>query len=154
VVDDLRFPGTDAADRDLLLAEGAAVGSPALHARLASLDPGAAAGIEPSNLRRTVRALEVAAVTGRRFSSFAAAWDRYPAGGLRAAGVLLPRPVMHRRIEERVASMMPSLLEETRRLLERDQARLPTAMQAIGYGEAAACLRGEIGADEAAARTV
>ncbi len=154
VVDDLRFPGTDAADRGLLLAEGVAVGSPLLHARLASLDPGAAAKIAPSNLRRTVRALEVPAVTGRRFSSFALAWERYPADGLRAAGVLLPRPALHRRIEERVASMMPSLLEETQRLLDRGPARLLTAMQAIGYAEAAACLRGEIGAEEARVRAV
>lgn len=154
VVDDLRFPGTDPADRGLLLAEGAAVGSQALHARLASLDPGAAAKIAPANLRQTVRALEVAAVTGRRFSSFAVAWERYPADRLRAAAVLLPRAVLHRRIEERVAAIMPALIEETRKLLGRAPGGLPTAMQAIGYGEAAACLRGEVGVEEAERRTV
>ena len=145
VVDDLRFPGTSAQDRGLLLAEGTALGSSSLHARLASVDPTAAARIEPSNLRRTVRALEVAAATGRRFSSFAIAWERYPAGGLRAAGVLLPRAVLHRRIEERVGTMMPGLLEETAGLLDRGLG---------GYAEAVACLRGDLGADEAGARTI
>lgn len=50
--------------------------------------------------------------------------------------------------------MMPSLFEETQRLLDRGPARLLTAMQAIGYAEAAACLRGEIGAEEARVRAV
>jgi tRNA dimethylallyltransferase len=154
VVDDLRFPGTSADDRGLLLVEGTALGSSRLHARLASVDPTAAAKIEPSNLRRTARALEVAAVTGRRFSSFAVAWERYPAGGLRAAGVLLPRAVLHRRIEERVATMMPGLLEETARLLDRGLSGFLTSLQAIGYAEAVACLRGELGGDEAGARTI
>src|SRR5439155_1679476 len=107
VVDDLRFPETSPDDRGLLVAEGEALGSSSLHARLASVDPTAAGKIEPSNVRRTVRALEVAAVTGRRFSSFAVAWERYPPSGIRAAGVLLPRAVLHCRIEERVATMMP-----------------------------------------------
>jgi tRNA dimethylallyltransferase len=154
VVDDLRFPGTSAGDRGLLLAEGTALGGSSLHARLASVDPVAAAKIEPSNLRRTVRALEVAAVTGRRFSSFAVAWERYPASGLRAAGVLLPRAILHGRIEERVARMMPGLLEETAGLLDRGLGGVLTSIQAIGYAEAVACLRGELGADEARARTV
>ena len=154
VVDDLRFPGTSPDDRGLLLAEGAALGSSSLHARLASVDPTAAGKIEPSNLRRTVRALEVAAVTGRRFSSFAVAWERYPASGLRAAGVLLPRSVLHCRIEQRVATMMPGLLKETTRLLDRGLGGFLTSLQAIGYAEAVACLRGELGADEAGARTI
>ena len=154
VVDDLRFPGTSGHDRGLLLAEGTALGSSSLHARLASVDPTAAARIEPSNLRRTVRALEVAAATGRRFSSFAVAWERYPAGGVRAAGVLLPRAVLRRRIEERVATMMPGLLEETEGLLDRGLGGFLTSLQAIGYAEAVACLRGDLGADEAGARTI
>jgi tRNA dimethylallyltransferase len=74
VVDGLAFPGTDRAIRGTLEAEGGAVGPTALHRRLRAFDPRAAEKIEPENLRRTVRALEVAALTGRPFSSFAAEW--------------------------------------------------------------------------------
>src|SRR5262249_27409697 len=114
----------------------------------------AARKIEPSNLRRTVRALEVAAVTGEPFSSFAASWDRYEPGGVRAAAVELSRAALHRRIEGRGAAVMPGLLPEAARLLDRGLGGCLTSLQAIGYAEAAACLRGEIGADEARGRTV
>ena len=76
IVDDLEFPGTDAAARDELQAEADVIGPDRLHGRLAELDPVAAGRIEPSNVRRTVRALEVAAVTGRPFSSFAESRSR------------------------------------------------------------------------------
>src|SRR5207237_438007 len=79
---------------------------------LASFDPAAAARIEPANGRRVVRALEVAAITGRPFSSGADAWASYPEGALAAAGVDLPRDVLRRRIEERTVHMMPGLLAE------------------------------------------
>jgi tRNA dimethylallyltransferase len=118
------------------------------------MDPAAASRIEPANVRRTVRALEVAAVTGRPFSSFAHAWESYPAANVRAAGVDVTRPALHARIERRVEEMMPSLLAETRRLLEAGAGRFLTATQAIGYLEAAACLEGNIGETEATARTV
>ena len=63
-LDDLRFPGTDPALRARLEAELAEQGPYALHARLAALDPAAARRMEPGNGRRTVRALEVVALTG------------------------------------------------------------------------------------------
>ena len=113
VVDRLEFPGTEAATRALLEAEVAAAGPQALHRRLGTLDPVAAARIEPANARRTVRALEVAAVTGRPFSSFAGTWERYAPEHVRAAGVDVPRSVLHERIERRVEAMMPALLAES-----------------------------------------
>jgi tRNA dimethylallyltransferase len=154
IVDRLEFPGTEQATRALLEAEAAAAGPDALYRRLAESDPTAAARIEPTNVRRTVRALEVAAVTGRPFSSFAHAWESYPADNVRAAGVDVPRPILHSRIERRVDLMMPGLLAETRVLLEGGVGGFLTATQAIGYLEAAACLEGTIDETEAAARTV
>src|SRR5439155_8882148 len=56
IVDDLEFPATDPAARDELQAEADVIGPALLHARLAQLDPVAAGRIEPSNVRRTVRA--------------------------------------------------------------------------------------------------
>ena len=51
-----------------LEAEAAAFGPEALHARLAGLDPVAAARIEYRNVRRVIRALEVCLATGRPIS--------------------------------------------------------------------------------------
>src|SRR5438270_1335835 len=69
LLDDLNFPGTDPEIRARFEAELADVGGPALHARLARLDPAAAAAILPGNERRIVRALEVIGLTGRSFSA-------------------------------------------------------------------------------------
>jgi tRNA dimethylallyltransferase len=154
IVDGLEFPGTDALTRRLLDTEAGVLGRSDLHARLASMDPPAAARIEPGNVRRTVRALEVAAITGRPFSSYAEVWERYPAGAVRAAGVAVDRPMLRRRIERRVEGMMPKLLGETRKLVERGFGQFLTSSQAIGYAEAVACLEGRVSEAEAAAATV
>jgi tRNA dimethylallyltransferase len=153
VVDDLEFPGTDPAVRGVLQAEAAAIGPEALHRRLAGFDRRAAAGMEPSNARRAVRALEVAALTGRPFSSFARAWDRYPGGRVRAAGVTMPPDVLRARIEARVRRLIDGgLVDEVRGLLDRGFA--VTATQAIGYVEMAEHLAGRCGLEEAAERMV
>ncbi|MGH2555247.1 MAG: tRNA (adenosine(37)-N6)-dimethylallyltransferase MiaA [Actinomycetota bacterium] len=154
VVDALEFPGTMPQTRALLEAEAVVLGPEAMYTRLVALDPDAARKIESGNARRTVRALEVAAITGKPFSAFARDWDVYPSESVRAAGVDVPRPILHRRIEERVQTMVPGLLEETRRLLDRGFRSFLTSSQAIGYAEAVACLEGGIGQDEMMAATI
>ena len=145
VVDDLEFPGTDPLLRRSVEAEAAALGPKEMHARLAGFDPDAASRMEPTNLRRIVRALEVAALTGRPFSSFAAGWDRYPEDRARAAGVLVPAEALHIRIKERARRMLEGgLIEETTRLLDGEAQLQLTASQAIGYAEAAEHLAGRI----------
>lgn len=153
VVDDLEFPGTEPGVREALQAEAAAIGSQELHRRLAGFDPRAAAGMEPSNARRAIRALEVAAITGRRFSSFARGWDRYPDDRVRAAGVTMPPDVLRARIEARVRRQIDEgLVDEVRGLLDRGFAF--TASQAIGYLEVAEHLAGRWRLDEAVERIV
>ena len=155
VVDELEFPATDVAARDELEAEAKAFGPDRMHERLAELDPAAAARIEPSNVRRTVRALEVAAVTGRPFSSYAERWERYPDERVRAAGIDVPRDVLARRIEARVRGMVDAgLLDEVRALVDRGLFGWLTASRAIGYAELARHLRGELSLEEATAETV
>ncbi|MEI2825223.1 MAG: tRNA (adenosine(37)-N6)-dimethylallyltransferase MiaA [Dermatophilaceae bacterium] len=68
-LDALDIPPTDAVVREALEAELAADGPAPLVARLTAQDPTAAATIDPRNLRRVVRALEVIALTGRPFSA-------------------------------------------------------------------------------------
>lgn len=152
VVDALAFPPTDPDVRRSLEREAAAVGAEAMHARLTQLDPLAAGKIERGNVRRTVRALEVSAVTGQSFSNFAEDWERYPSGAVRAAGIDMEPSVLRARIEGRVRSMLDGgLLDETRRLLDAGPLSA-TARQAIGYAEAIEHVSGHITLDETAER--
>jgi tRNA dimethylallyltransferase len=155
VVDDLEFPVTDPQVRSALEAEAERMGAAAMYERLVSSDPVAAAKIEPGNVRRTIRALEVAHLTGRPFSSFARAWDRYDAGRLRAAGIEIQRAVLGDRIEARVAEMLErGLLDEVRSLVDRGFGGWFTSSQAIGYAEFARHLAGAWTFEEAVAGTV
>jgi len=135
VVDEFVFPPTDPAVRARLEAEAAEGGLAGLYGRLAAADPPAAARIQPGNLRRTVRALEVMELTGRPFSSFRAAMDdpvsRYR---LTVLGLDPGAELLRARVAERVAEMAGAgLVEEVRRLAGRPMSR--TARQALGYKE-------------------
>jgi tRNA dimethylallyltransferase len=155
VVDELGFPGTDAGTRRGLEAEAAVVGAAGLHERLAASDPAAAARIEPGNVRRTVRALEVAQLTGQPFSTFAGGWETYEAHRVRAGGISMPGPVLRARIEARVAEMLErGWLDEVRGLVERGFGSWLTSAQAIGYAELARHLAGELTLDAAVAGMV
>ena len=155
LVDHLEFPGTDPETRALLEDEAAAAGAPRLYGRLREMDPVAAAKIEPGNVRRTVRALEVPAVTGRLFSDFGQSWERYPAAHVRVAGVDMPRDVLARRIDARVHAMLDAgWLDEVAALVARGFAGWLTSTQAIGYAELARHLQGDMDLDDAVAQTV
>ena len=155
VVDDLDFPPTDAPTRAELEDEAALVGVGVLYRRLEALDPAAAGRIEPDNVRRTIRALEVAGVTGRPFSDFAADWRRYGSGRVRAAAIDVPRDVLAERILRRVRAQLDGgLVDEVRALRERGLARSPTARQAIGYAEVSRYVDDRCSLDEAATAIV
>lgn len=155
LADDLEFPPTDPSVRAELEAEADRMGALEMHERLAAGDPVAAARIEPGNVRRTVRALEVERLTGRPFSSFSRAWERRDPERLRAAGIDLPRTALAKRIEARVAEMLDAgLLDEVRALVDLGFAGWLTATQAIGYAEFARHLFGELSLEEAVAGTV
>ncbi len=145
-------PGRDAALRARLEEEAARLGRPALHARLAELDPEAAARIRPNDLVRIVRALEIAA-GGRRPSELLAAHafrgDRYDA-------VLLaldpPRDELRARIDARVRRMFEEGLLDEARALDARLAGAPPPKLPIGYAEAIACVRGALDLGEAIRR--
>jgi tRNA dimethylallyltransferase len=155
VVDDLRFPPEDPAVRAALEAEADQLGADELYARLSEVDPVAAERIDPANVRRTIRALEVSTITGAPFSDFAAAWERYDPNRVRVAGVRLETATLDRRVRSRVASMLDAgWLDEVRGLLGRGFGAWLTATQAIGYAELAEHLHGSLALDEAMERTV
>ena len=149
VVDGLALPG----EWPELKAELEAVPAGELHRRLAALDPVAAGRIEPGNIRRLVRALEVTVGSGRPFSSFGPGLDAYPRSRrFRLAGVWVPRPVLAERIEQRFAQQLAAgFVDEVRRL----QGRMSrTARQALGYRELLAHLAGECTLEDAVAAAV
>jgi tRNA dimethylallyltransferase len=132
VVDDLNFPPRDPGVRAVLEEEAERVGARALHSRLSGIDPAAAGRIEPDNLRRTIRALEVIEVTGRAFSENEG-WDNYESRyDLAVAGLTRPRPELYFRIDERALAMVEQgLLAEVEAL--RGTGFGATARQALGY---------------------
>jgi tRNA dimethylallyltransferase len=152
VVDDLRFPPTDPEVRAEI--ERRWEGEPsAAHAELRRRDPAAADRIEPANLRRTVRALEVLELTGEPFSAFSEAWDRFEAvyEDLEVALLDPPGEELREAIDRRARRMVEDgLLSEAREL--RSRWRLSrTAAQGIGYAEAFAVLDGREPAETLAA---
>ncbi len=155
VVDDLRFPGTDLKVRRSLEGESEVLGLERLYRRLRETDPAAADKIEPANARRIIRALEVAAITGKPFSDFAKAWDLYPPDKVRAAGVRLDIEALTDRTRARVGAMLArGFLDEVSALVDSGFGSWLTSTQAIGYAEMARHLAGELTLEEAVAGTV
>ena len=122
-------------------------GNEALHARLALIDPRAAAEIHPNNRVRVIRALEIYYLTGIPKSLYdEAASDENPR--LSILNITLrfaSRSLLYERIDKRVDAMLKEgLVEETRRLLDEGKL-LPgtTAYGAIGYKECLGYLHGE-----------
>ena len=122
--------------RQSIDAEAALQGWPALHARLAVLDPEAAARIHPNDAQRIQRALEVCQLTGQALSSLQA---HSPAAlqGPAPIWALLPQPraLLHARIASRFNQMMSQgFLQEVQALHARGDLRAEhAAMRAVGY---------------------
>ena len=128
ILDEMDFPGTDPQVRARLESELIEVGPEALHARLAELDPDAAAAILPSNGRRIVRALEVVELQG----SFTARLpEPTPWREARWIGLSCDRLVLDARIAARVDRMWELGLVDEVRELRTLMGR--TASGALGY---------------------
>lgn len=138
----------DLALRQALERWGAQIGALALHRRLAILDAQAAATIDPANIRRTIRALEVIFTTGQRFS--AQRRRNAPPYAILQVGIMRSRAELYQRVDERIEQMIQAgFLAEVQSLLEQGYAsNLPT-MSAIGYGEIAGYLSSACSLDEA-----
>ena len=146
------LPSADPELREQLQAEAAVHGWVALHARLAQVDPQAAARIHPNDPQRIQRALEVHALSGLPLSELQAA-GRVPSTGWRFLKIILApreRAVLHQRIETRFRAMVAEgFLDEVRGLRARGDlhAGLPS-MRAVGYRQAWAHLEGNLRASE------
>jgi tRNA dimethylallyltransferase len=152
-LDHLDFPGTDPAVRERLERELAELGGAAMHARLAAVDPQAAAAIPATNSRRVVRALEVVEITGGPYTA-SMPDHRYLMPAVQI-GLELPRAELNARITERVDRMWErGLVDEVRRLEREGLREGPTASRALGYAQVLRHLAGECTEDEAREETV
>ena len=135
-------------------------GSAALWGELLSRDPAAEETIDPRNVRRVVRALEVMEVTGRRWSELQrrAPLDR---AQVQIIYVNLPRDELYTRADTRLLHMVEQgwleevgalLVELSGRGIRSDTAMRLPALSSLGYREMAAVVRGEITLDEAITR--
>jgi tRNA dimethylallyltransferase len=139
--------------RAALEAEAHRAGAQALHARLAGLDPRAAARIDYRNVRRVIRALEVSLVTGRPITELQA--KAPPPWRACWLGVMRPRPELYARIHARVDRMIADgLVGEVRRLAEAGYGWNLPAMTGLGYRQIGQHLRGEIDLETAIALIV
>jgi tRNA dimethylallyltransferase len=152
------LPAADPDVRARLEAEAAEVGWPAMHRRLAGLDPAAAERIHPNDPQRTQRALEVIELSGRPLSELQAEQqaERLDYDVLRLVACPQPRAVLHERIEQRFDAMMAEgFLEEARGLYERgDLHRDLPSMRCVGYRQAWGYLAGEYGLEEMRRRAI
>lgn len=116
-----------------------------LHDMLRQIDPESAGRVHENDVRRVSRAIEIYKLTGMTLSEHSRL-DMQREGDFREIIFApdWPREALYRRIDARVDEMLKQgLVEEVRTLMASEQ-RHPTALQAIGYKEIAAALRGEI----------
>ena len=152
VCDGLRIPNVppDEGFRAEMEARAAWDGWQALQAALREVDPESAVRIEPRNVRRVIRALEVYRATGVPFST----WQLRDPPAFRTVfvGLDLPREQLYVRIDARVLEQVEAgLIEEVRALAERGYDWTLTSMSGFGYREMGQYLRGEIDRDAAIA---
>ncbi len=127
--------------RAALEREAAERGAEALHARLAAVDPVAAARIPPANLRRVIRALEVHAVTGRPISDQQTRVP--PPFAVRTIWLTRPRDELYARADARVDAMVAAgLADEVAGLLRRGYGWELPAMSSLGYAQLRPYLEG------------
>jgi len=150
ILDDLNFPDTDEEVRARLQRECESIGALALHAKLAKLDPAAAAAIPAQNSRRVIRALEVIELTGRPFTANLPRQgsSRYP--DAKQFGLVMDREKLSDVISNRVERMWEKgFVAEVRELLAKGLREGKTARAALGYSQIIRFLDGELSEIEA-----
>ena len=138
-------PG-DSGLRERLGAEYDALGGAAFRERLRTVDPERAEKLAPGDKKRLVRSMEVFLLTGETITAHDERTKLLPPryASRRFALTWKKRETLYERIRQRVDEMMTAgLAEEVERLLQSGLSEKCTAMQAIGYKEIAAALRGE-----------
>jgi tRNA dimethylallyltransferase len=123
-----------------------------LQTELAHVDPESAARIDPRNVRRVIRALEVFEATGRKFSEFQTPATNWPVACV-LIGLRLEREALNSRIDARIdAWIAGGFIDEVRELLERGYSPSLPSMSGLGYREVSQYLSGALDLDTAVAQ--
>lgn len=147
-----RLPAADPRVRAEIEAEAERLGWPALHERLAQLDPASGERLKPTDAQRIERALEVVLLTGKPIGEHWAAQEEAMLPYRVTALALMPgdRSRLHQRIEQRFDQMLAEGFEAEVRRLREDfalHADLP-AIRCVGYRQMWDYLEGRLSQDE------
>jgi tRNA dimethylallyltransferase len=143
-------PSADPILRAALRQEAEDEGYDRLYARLAAVDPVAAARLHPRDESKVIRALEVYQLSGRRMSDFQQehGFVERPFSAL-IIGLNRDRNTLYLRIEERIDwQLAHGLIEETKQLLAQGYRCDSGAMKGLGYRQVAEYLAGKYDVDE------
>lgn len=143
-----KLPEANLQVREKIEQEAAQLGWPAMHAKLAKIDPDTAARLQPNDVQRIERALEVYRLTGQSMTALhqASMGETLPYRLLKIALVPNDRKVLHERIALRFDQMLTDgFLDEVKALI----AKYPTltaestSMRCVGYRQALEYLAGQ-----------
>ena len=142
--------------REQLDQEAGAIGWPAMHQKLAAIDPESASRLMPNDMQRIQRALEVYEITGQTMTALYQQQTEQenqalPYDVLKIALVPNDRKVLHERIAKRFKQMLANgFVDEVKQLLAQypNLTAETTAMRCVGYRQALLYLEGEYDLDE------
>ena len=126
------------------------MGGQALHDRLTKVDPTAAERIHPNNIKKMIRAIEVAETAGKGIPAFDGVFQKAGDYDSIMIGLNIDRQILYNRIEQRVDAMIEAgLVDEVRMLLARGLTEDHNSMKGIGYKELIGFLQNEYSLEEA-----
>jgi tRNA dimethylallyltransferase len=142
------LPEANQETRAKLDVEAAQIGWPAMHAKLAGIDPETASRLMPNDMQRIQRALEVYVITGKTMSQLFAEQtaEALPYKLLKIALVPSDRKVLHDRIATRFDAMLKAgFVDEVKALKSKYPTLTPesTSMRCVGYRQALEYLAGQ-----------
>lgn len=156
--DSASLPEADDTIRQQLLEDGLRDGWPAMHARLAEVDPQSAERLAPMDSQRIQRAMEVYLVSGKTLTQHWAEQQTEPLPYQVVSLAVCPteRKRLHQRIEQRFHDMLAQdFVSEVQRLRERgDLNKNMPSIRCVGYRQVWDYLDGEYGYDEMIAKGV
>lgn len=143
-----QLPEANPEVREKIEQEAAEIGWPAMHAKLAEIDPETAARLQPNDVQRIERALEVHRLTGQSMTSLhqASAGEALPYRLLKIALVPSDRKVLHERIALRFDQMLADgFIDEVKALVQKypELTADSTSMRCVGYRQALEHLAGQ-----------
>jgi tRNA dimethylallyltransferase len=147
------LPEANQVIREEIDAEAVLLGWPGMHNKLAGIDPETSARLQPNDMQRIQRALEVYAITGQTMTQLHAkqSAQSFPYRILKLALIPGDRSVLHARIATRFQQMLDDgLVEEVRALLKKYPSLTmeSTSMRCVGYRQVLEYMQGEYSLEE------